>query len=147
MMSNDASIHLVVRRTIRAKPARLFEAWTSVEQLKKWWGPKGVRCSHAEVDLTEGGRYRLANETPEGTVWISGEFERIAAPHELVYTWNIEPATRPAERVTVRFEAVGEQTEVVVVHERITSEAARDQHQQGWFGCLDGLAELCETAS
>lgn len=142
-MSDDASIHLVVRRTIRAEPGRLFEAWTTPEQLKKWWGPKGVRCSHAEVDLREGGRYRLANETPDGTVWISGEFQRINAPSELVYTWNIEPATRPPERVTVRFEANGNETDVVVVHERIVSEAARDQHEMGWVGCLDGLDELC----
>ncbi len=141
------SIHLIVRKTIRATPERLFAAWTTAEQLKQWWGPKGVSCSSAEVDLRVGGRYRLANETPEGTVWISGEFEVITRPEELVYTWNIEPASAPPERVTVRFEAKDEQTEVVVIHERIASEAARVQHQHGWQGCLDGLEELLAAAT
>lgn len=142
----ETSIHLIVRRTIRATPDRLFEAWTSPEQLVKWWGPKGVKCPTAEVDLRVGGRYRLANETPTGdTVWISGEFERITRPNELVYTWAIEPASQPAERVTVRFEGKDDQTEVIVVHERIASEAARDEHRRGWEGCLDGLRELCGT--
>lgn len=136
------AIHLIVRRTIRATPERLFEAWTTAEQLRQWWGPAGVTCPVAEVDLRVGGRYRLANETPDGTVWISGEFERITRPEELVYTWSIEPASKPPERVTVRFEAKEGSTEVVVIHERIETEAARDEHQRGWQGCLDGLDEL-----
>ena len=30
-------------------------------------------------------------------------------------------------------------TEVIVRHEHITTNALRDQHMQGWQGCLDGL--------
>lgn len=138
------SIHLIVRRKIKATPERLFEAWTSETQLVQWWGPKGVRCPVAEVDLRVGGRYRLANETEAGdTIWISGEFERITRPSELVYTWNIEPASQPPERVTVRFEPIDDRTEVIVVHEYIASDAARAEHQSGWQGCLAGLDALC----
>lgn len=141
----DASINLIVRRTIRASPERLFAAWTTPAQLVKWWGPKGVACPVAEVDLRVGGRFRLANDPPTGErIWISGEFERISPPRELVYTWSIEPATRAPERVTVRFEAKDEQTEVIVIHERITSEPARVSHEAGWVGCLDGLATLLD---
>ena len=43
--------------------------------------------------------------------------------------------------VTVEFHDLGAATEVVVTHELFPSEAARDQHQQGWSGCLDHLAE------
>ena len=144
----ETSIHLIVRRTIRASAERLFEAWTTPEQLRQWWGPAGVTCSAAEVDLRVGGRYRLGNALPSGdTGWISGEFERIVVPTELVYTWSIEPATRPPERVTVRFEEVEGRTEVVVVHERISTEASRTEHQRGWVGCLDGLHRLYEPRS
>jgi uncharacterized protein YndB with AHSA1/START domain len=75
-------------------------------------------------------------------VWISGEFELIEAPVKLVYTWRLGPATAQVERVTVKFEAVGAATEVVIVHERISTPAARDEHEQGWVGCLDGLEGL-----
>ena len=141
----EASLHLIVRRTIRASPERLFAAWTEPAQLVQWWGPEGVRCPHAEVDLRVGGRYRIANETPEGTVWISGYFERIEPPTELVYTWTVEPSSRAPERVRVRFEPRDEGTEVIVVHERIADQAARDQHEHGWQGCLDGLRRLAEA--
>ncbi len=143
---SESSIHLVVRRTIRATPQRVFAAWTTPEQLMTWWGPKGVRCPSAEVDLREGGTYRIGNEMPSGdTVWISGKFEVIDRPNKLIYTWSVEPAAATPERVTVRFEAREAGTEVVIVHERITSEAARDQHEHGWNGCLDGLVEMLET--
>src|SRR5262249_59705588 len=74
-------ITLVVRRTIRATPERLFDAWTDPAQLVRWWGPKGVVCTHAEIDLCVGGRYRLAHRFPDGGgVWVTGEFRPGGGP-------------------------------------------------------------------
>jgi uncharacterized protein YndB with AHSA1/START domain len=141
-MSSDVA--LVVRRTIRAPIARVFDAWTQPEQLRRWWGPRPVTCSDAEVDLRVGGVYRIGNALPDGTIlWISGEFEVVEPPHRLVYTWRVEGKERPAlqrSRVTVRFEARDGGTEVLVVHERIESEETRDDHEKGWNGCLASLA-------
>lgn len=132
---------LVVRRTIDASAERLFRAWTEPEQLRKWWGPPPSRCPTAELDLRVGGKYRIANEFPDGrTVWIVGEFERISPPSELVYTWRLEGSGLPIERVIVRFEAAGTKTDVIVLHERIADAEMRARHEQGWNGCLDGLA-------
>jgi len=132
---------LVVRRTIKASAERLFRAWTEPSQLLQWWGPTGVECTVAEVDLRVGGAYRLANRFPDGRIiWITGTFEEIDPPRRLMYTWRIDPASAP-ERVTVQFESRGDVTEVIVTHERIMSEAAREEHAHGWNGCLDGLAK------
>jgi uncharacterized protein YndB with AHSA1/START domain len=140
-------VNLVVRRTIHATAERLFEAWTEPARLKEWWGPASVSCTDAEIDLRVGGRYRIANQFPDGkVVWIAGEFEIIEPPHRLVYSWGIESSAQPSERVTVRFEPVAGATEVIVVHERIPDSAARDQHERGWQGCLDGLTELLADA-
>ena len=140
-------VTLVVRKTIRAKAERLFAAWTSPAQLKLWWGPQGVKCIEAEVDLRCGGRYRIANRLPDWNIfWITGEFEVIEAPRKLVYTWRIEPETESSERVTVQFEQSGDDTEVIVTHERIASEEVRKIHEQGWYGCLEGLAKFVEGA-
>jgi uncharacterized protein YndB with AHSA1/START domain len=138
---------LLVRRWIRASPERIFDAWTQPRHLKQWWGPKSVECIAAEVDLRVGGRYRIANQFPDGRIlWISGEFEAIERPHRLVYTWSVGSDELAAERVTVTFEARGEETEVIVAHERIPTEAMRDMHEQGWVGCLDGLLDYLEGA-
>src|ERR1700674_1459658 len=138
-------VTLVVRKTIRAKAERLFAAWTIPAQLKLWWGPPGVKCIEAEVDLRRGGRYRIGNKLHGGKIlWVTGEFEMIEAPRKLVYTWRIEPETENSERVTVQFEPSGNDTEVIVTHERIASEELRKMHEQGWFGCLQSLAEFAE---
>jgi uncharacterized protein YndB with AHSA1/START domain len=133
---------LVVRKTILATPERLFAAWTEPEQLRQWWGPEGVVCVAAEVELRPGGHYRIGNQLPDQKVlWIVGKFEVVEPPRRLTYTWRLEGISETAERVTVRFEAQGEATEVIVMHERIPSRELRDQHQHGWQGCLDGLAQ------
>lgn len=143
-----STVTLTVRRTIRASAERLFEAWTQPEQLKKWWGPASVECIDAKVDLRVGGRYRIANQFPDGKVlWIVGEFESIERPKKLVYTWRLESTEGLPERVTVTFEARGAETEVVVTHERIPTKGMRDMHEQGWIGCLDGLAEFVASAT
>jgi uncharacterized protein YndB with AHSA1/START domain len=131
---------LVVRRRINATPEKLFAAWTQPALLVQWWGPQGVTCPAAEIDLRVGGPYRIANQFPDGTVvWICGVFEIIEAPHRLTYTWKLESHDGPAERVTVCFEAHRDATEVIITHERITDQKTRAGHERGWIGCLDGL--------
>jgi len=130
---------LRIRRVIAARTERVFAAWTEPELLRQWWGPAGVRCIAAEVDLRAGGAYRIGNELPDGSVlWISGEFEVVESPRRLVYSWRV--GDEPTSRVTVSFTAIGEtSTEVMIHRELIHSDAVRDDHERGWLGCLDGL--------
>ncbi len=143
----EDSVHLslVVRRTFRADAQALFDAWTQPRHLTQWWGPAGVTCPAAEIDLRVGGRYRIANKFPDGTVvWIAGQFERIARPHLLAYTWRIESEVQLHERVVVRFEARSGATEIIVSHERIPDAPTRDLHAKGWQGCLTRLQGYME---
>ena len=143
--SEAGSVSLVVRRIIRASAERLFDAWTTPHELIQWWGPAGVHCPEAEVDLRSGGKYRIANHLADGQVlWISGEFEVVSRPRRLVYTWKLESSDEAPSRVTVRFEPRAHATEVIVIHEHIESEAKRNEHERGWMGCIDGLVEHLE---
>lgn len=137
-----ADLTLTVTRQIPATPQRVFDAWTRPELLTQWWGPAGVICPEASVDLRVGGAYAIANETPIGTVWIRGEFVEIEDPGRLVYTWSIDGAPGGTERVTVTFTARDGGTFVEVLHEHIGSPEAVVEHTAGWEGCLDGLVEL-----
>jgi uncharacterized protein YndB with AHSA1/START domain len=131
---------LSLRRIIRAPREKVFAAWTEPELLKKWWGPGPVSCPEAHVDLREGGEYRLANlETTGSIVWISGRFERVRAPEELVYTWTISSLPGESTLVRVQFLPHPEGTELVLAHERFALAATRDMHLKGWGGCLDKL--------
>lgn len=141
-----ASISLQLQRFIPAPPESVFDAWTAPDELRKWWGPEGVRCISAEIDLRVGGAYRIANALPDqSVVWIEGEYERIERPQLLVFSWRLGHEVSHAEKVTVRFRPVAGGTEVSVTHERVGSKALRDQHEQGWIGCLNGLERHLST--
>lgn len=138
-MTNRLSLE--TRRFIPASPERVFAAWTDPIELEKWWGPANVRCISAEIDLRVGGQYRICNELPDKTViWIEGVFEQIQQPNLLVYTWRTGAQSATTEIVTVRMRPQDRGTEIVVRHECIETPGLRDQHVQGWEGCLDGLA-------
>ncbi|PYX99451.1 MAG: hypothetical protein DMG64_19400 [Acidobacteria bacterium] len=140
--SRRETLRLVVRKTIAATPERLFAAWTKPEHLKQWWGPQGVICIGAAVDLRVGGRYRIGNRLPDGKeVWITGEYRVVEPPTRLVYTWQIESTPQAPEIVTVSFERREKGTEVIVIHEHIPDASTRSQHEHGWQGCLAGLAK------
>jgi uncharacterized protein YndB with AHSA1/START domain len=137
------SATLVIERLIPAAPERVFAAWTDPAQIMQWWGPQGVACPHAEMDLRVGGRYRIANALPDGrVVWIAGELTEVTPPSRLAYTWGMESdgvASPETSHVTVTFTAEGTGTRVRIVHERLGDEAVRKEHAMGWEGCLDGL--------
>ena len=145
-MTSDpsAALSLVVRRVVDGSPDAAFQAWTDPEQVKSWWGPANVICTQCDIDLRVGGAYSIANQLPDGSViWIAGEFIRVEAPHLIEYSWQTgaEPVYGggDGQRVTVRFVASGQQTEVIVEHTNNPSQAVVDDHQAGWHGCLDGL--------
>jgi len=154
-MTNE--LDLVVRRKIRATPKKLFGLWTTPDALKTWWGPPGIRCSDASVDLRVGGGYRIVNESSDGTIIIFGTFLVVEPPERLAYSWTVAPQAQEQaareqpvvddairERVDVEFRSVDDGTEVIVVHKRIETQVAREGHERGWIGCLDGLVALAE---
>lgn len=145
-----ASLSLLVRRTVRGKPEAVFKAWTEPEQVMRWWGPANVHCAECTIELRVGGGYRIANRLPDDSViWITGEFLRVEPPHLIEYTWRrgLETAadSERNERVTVRFAARADRTEVTVAHSRIADQTDYDSHDYGWRGCLDGLADYLNT--
>lgn len=134
---------LKLSRVIRAPREKVFAAWTKPELLVQWWGPGLVTCPEAQVDLREGGEYRIANLHPDGsTTWISGRFELVRPPEELAYTWNVSIIPGEATLVRVRFLPHPQGTELVLTHERFAVEAVRDMHVEGWTGCIDKLQTM-----
>jgi uncharacterized protein YndB with AHSA1/START domain len=138
---------LTLSRVIRAPREEVFSAWTDPELLRKWWGPGPVTCPEAEVDLREGGAYRLANREANGSItWIFGTFERVRPPEELAYTWNVSIVPGGPTLVRVRFLPHPDGTELLLTHERFAAEAVRDMHVEGWNACIDKLDALLASA-
>ena len=141
---SETETTLRLRRTFAAPREKVFRAWTQPEELTKWWGPEGYATPSAEVDLRVGGKYRLGMmKLPDGKIfYLSGTYREVRPPERLVYTWRWEAQPEHGETlVTVEFRAVGDSTEVDLIHEVFPTQKARDDHNRGWSGCLDRLAK------
>jgi uncharacterized protein YndB with AHSA1/START domain len=146
---------LQVRRTFAAPRERVFEAWLDPELLRQWLtGPRG-RSPHAEVDARVGGGFRISMTSRFGDLWallpgqtgvvyMVGRYLEITCPERLVFTvgWEEFPTIhldREATTVTVEFHERGEETELVLTHERQPSRRVRAFHSYGWKGSLRKL--------
>ena len=133
---------LSIRRIIKAPPQKVFAAWTTPSLLMKWWGPAGVVCPQAEIDLRPNGAYRICNRHPDGSTTMDPWRVRARGAAERVdLFWNLGMPGADGSRVRVRFVPHPEGTELLLAHERLES-AARAMHLEGWTGCLEKLEGL-----
>ena len=139
---------VVIRRTVAATVQRAFDAWTDPASIAQWGAPGASVITRAEVDLRVGGLFvqqmRAANGFERR---VSGRYITIDAPHKLVYTWRWElPPEENESQVTVEFLAVGDNTEIIVTHALLTDDLSRQNHGNGWSGCLDKYVALLQQA-
>ena len=136
---------LKLKRTFAAPREKVFQAWTRPELLSRWLGGAQTSALRAEIDLQVGGRYRLEINSPSGDpVFVIGTYQEITAPEKLIFTWAFESQAdeQPETLVTVAFVQRGDETEVILQHERFENAAARDLHTEGWLLCFDRLLDL-----
>jgi uncharacterized protein YndB with AHSA1/START domain len=76
----------VISRTFDAPRELVFKAFTDVDRLKHWWGPKGFKVMTSPIDLRPGGIYHYSLQAPDGTaMWGRFAYREIAAPERIVY--------------------------------------------------------------
>ncbi len=88
-----------------------------------------------------GGRFRLGMQIPGGKQAniATGVYHYIQRPEKLIFTWSWEGDNASETLVTIEFIPAGDKTELVLNHSNFTSQEQRDQHLQGWIGCLNSL--------
>lgn len=90
MRKNEKGLEFT--RVFDAPRAKVWEAWTTPEMVKKWWGPKDFTAPHIEIDLREGGKYLYCMHgvvVPGGEAhdfWSAGIFREVKAPEKIVVT-------------------------------------------------------------
>ena len=90
-------IALELSHRFAAPREKVFEAWTDPEVLRRWWAAAPTWDTPlAEVDLREGGSYRLSMRTDTGEVHtVRGEYTEVRPPERLAYTWAWEEGPEP----------------------------------------------------
>lgn len=86
--ATTADREIVITRTIDAPRALVFEAFTDVQHLSRWWGPDGFTTTTRAFEFRVGGAWDFVMHRPDGTdhrEWISWReitpLERIALIH------------------------------------------------------------------
>ena len=75
---------IVISRVIGAPPELVFEAFTEVRHLSRWWGPDGFTTTTHSFEFRVGGQWVFVMHGPDGTdytEWIS--WTEIAPPKRI----------------------------------------------------------------
>jgi predicted 3-demethylubiquinone-9 3-methyltransferase (glyoxalase superfamily)/uncharacterized protein YndB with AHSA1/START domain len=156
-----------ISRTFAAPLARVWRAWTDMEQFSDWFGPKGVTCTAVKRDFRPGGLFHYKMVSANGSEsWGRALYREIVPQEKLVWVNSFSnpagevarppfPQEWPREMLTtVTFVAKAEQTEVTVEwiplnatdEEQKTFDGARDGMKGGWSGTFEQLeAFLAQT--
>ena len=151
----------VISRLLDAPRDKVWRAWTEVEHLRQWWGPKGFAVTQCKVDLRPGGIMHYCLRMPDGgEMWGKFVYRDIVKPERLVLIdsfsdkdggTTVHPMSPdwPREMLTkVTFEAQGGKTKVTVqwvpvdastAIERKAFDEGRDSMKQGWTGTFEQL--------
>jgi uncharacterized protein YndB with AHSA1/START domain len=128
-----------LQRMLDAPVERVFRALTDPAVAVQWWGPADVRTSAVEIDLRVGGRCRWVMHPDGGRAVLHGEIVELDPPRLLVMTnrWEGNPVE---SLVTVRLAAVGRQTRLELVHERLPRAVDPRGYDRWWGAALDSLS-------
>jgi len=82
--SATADREIVISRVIGARRERVFEAFTELRHLSRWWGPEGFTTTTRAFEFRAGGVWDFVMHGPDGTdypEWIS--WTEIAPPERI----------------------------------------------------------------
>jgi len=126
---------LTLTRGYPVPPERVWRAWTDPQALKGWFGPGGEDpVSVADLDVREGGRYRIVFGGPDGKAHeVHGVYREVVPHRKLVFTWTWPNSTPERESViTIELRAAGRGTDLVFRQEQFFDATVRDNHRRGW---------------
>ena len=95
---NRATVEIVsdtevlITRTFDAPRDLVFEAITTPEHVRRWYGCDAMQMTTCEMDVKVGGAWRYVLRMPDGSEHgFHGEYREISPPTRLVSTENYEP--------------------------------------------------------
>ena len=85
-VSTTSDREIVIERVFNAPQEIVFKAWTTPENLGKWWGPNGFTTTTHEMDFKPGGVWRFMMHGPDDTDFPNiVRYKEIEPPHRITY--------------------------------------------------------------
>lgn len=136
-----------LHRVLRAKPEKIYRAFTEADALARWLPPNGFTCKIDQLDVRIGGTFRMSfrNFTTGNVHFFGGAYLELSPGERIRYTDKFDDPKLPGEMVTtVTLRAVSCGTELNVVQEGIPEAIPPEFCYLGWQESLEHLARLVE---
>lgn len=143
MSNNQVSLH----RVIKASPEKVYKAFTQALAIASWLPPYGFLCTVHEMNVQEGGSFRMSfhNFTTSNGHSFGGKYIAVKPNEFLQYTDTFEDPNLPGEMVTsVWLTKTSVGTELKVLQENIPSVIPVEMCYLGWQESLEKLTKLVE---
>jgi uncharacterized protein YndB with AHSA1/START domain len=103
-VTTPSDTEIVMTRVFDAPRDLVFEAHTTCEHLRNWWGPRRYEVTSCDVDFRPGGKWRMVHRGSEGDEYaFHGEYREIVRPERIVWTFEFEgmPGAVSVETMTL----------------------------------------------
>lgn len=139
--SVDGTSRISVRRRMPAPREIVYQAWIDPEGLRQWMCPGDVIAAEATLDVRVGGTYHLRMKTPDRIHQHTGTYQIVEPPAKLAFTWYSPENPDDMTLVTVEFIPHGDESELVITHERFTQSDVAQRYEMGWGTIQKKFAE------
>jgi len=157
MVARSKSNQIEITRIYDAPVAAVWDAWTDIEQVQQWWGPRGFTLTSHSKELKPGGIWHYTMHGPDGVDYPNKTLYHEVEEHaKLVYDHGGYDDRPPMFRVTVLFNEITSadgkpQTQMNMTMTLPTVEAAEQARkfikQAGGNATWDRLAEYLAKTS
>ena len=138
---------IVVSQAVGARPEVVFEAFTRVRHLSRWWGPEGFTTTTRSFEFRVGGAWDFVMHGPDGTDYQEWITWTEIVPAERIALVHGESRDDPdAFESVLTFEPAGAGTRIVMRTVFATREL-RDEAVQTYHAIEGGQQTLGHLAS
>ncbi|WP_327406806.1 SRPBCC family protein [Streptomyces sp. NBC_01288] len=110
-----ADREVVISRVIGAPRELVFQAFTQVRHLSRWWGPEGFTTTTRSFEFRVGGAWDFVMHGPDGTDYQEWITWREIVPPERIALLHGESRDDPdAFESVLAFEPAGDETRIVM---------------------------------
>jgi uncharacterized protein YndB with AHSA1/START domain len=90
MTVTTPGLEIVMTRSFNAPRELVFEAHTSCEHMRNWWGPRKYDVAECELDFRPGGKWRIVHKGDGQEIAFFGEYREIDRPSSFTWTFGFD---------------------------------------------------------
>src|SRR6202030_3248583 len=145
--SADGRHRVVTRRRMPAPREVVFEAWIDPEGIHEWMCPGDVVSAEATLDVRVGGSFRIIMKAKDRDHVHIGTYQVVEPPSKLVFTWSVDEKPGEMTLVTVELFPHGDESELVLTHERFPQPDVAQRYENGWGTIVQRFAAYLSRRS